>query len=93
MELADLNLLTYVIKFRGGRYFMNRVGRVAGVCGSIQDWSRPYSTDNLAEASIYNDPKEARKICKQFTKNRAENATVHPVSKKIFFEATLKGDR
>ena len=79
MELADLNLLTYVIKFSGGRYFTT---------GSLATW-KPGTTDNLVEANIYNDPAEAKRLCK----NMPDGATVHPVSKKIFFEATLKGDR
>lgn len=82
MELADLNLLTYVIKFASGRYFTDRDGE-------IQDWSNPYSTDTLVEANIYNDPAHARRVCKKFPKG----ATVHPVSKKVFFEAVLKGER
>lgn len=82
MELADLNLLTYVIKFASGRYYMSGDDMKL-------DWSRPYSTDNLVEANIYNDPDEAQYVCNQFTRT----ATMHPVSKKVFFEATLKGDR
>lgn len=82
MELADLNLLTYVIKFKGGRYFTDRAG-------AIQDWSQPYSTDILVEANIYNDPAHARRICKILPKS----VTVHPVPKNVFFYAILKGER
>lgn len=82
MELADLNLLTYVIKLKGGRYFTDRDGE-------IQDLSSPYSTDTLIDANIYNEPAQAKKMCKLLTKG----ATVHPVSKKAFFEAVLKGER
>lgn len=87
MELADLNLLTYVIKFASGRYYTFR--------DNVKlNWSKPYSpvnsTDNLVEANIYNDLTEAQNVCKQFP---CAEATVHPVSKKLFFEATLKGER
>lgn len=79
MELPDLNLLTYVIKFQSGRYFTN---------GDDSSWE-PGATNNLVEANIYNDPTEAKRLCK----NMPDGATVHPVSKKIFFEAALKGER
>jgi len=82
VEATDLNLLTYVIKFQSGRYFMDRPSEKI-------DWSSPYSTENLVEANIYNDPAEAQYVCKQFP----TTATVHPVSKKVFFEAALKGER
>jgi len=91
--LADLNLLTYVIKLHDdsdASYVSN--GYVSnGEHISSHDTRVVSSTTDISQARIFNDSQEAQRIAKRLNDHFC--AKVIPVSKKIFFEASLKGNR
>ncbi len=104
VEAADLNLLTYVIAIThnvmandGSLVYLapkkdtSGNARMALVIGGIDNI--PVSC-SLKEATIFNYSEDAIKMANKLSKlPHIITADVHPVSKKVFFEAALKGDR
>lgn len=101
-KVADLNLLTYVVKLQAHKalhvlhvdttYYLaiekehdNDILKVPGhaIC---------YTRD-IAQAKIFETGLEAQRVGKTLEGCQTIRTTVHPVSRKIFFEASLKGLR
>lgn len=105
-ETTDLSLITYVVRIRlhvklcamvGVDFDPNNVYYHA-IKREENDFIQVNNvvmriTDDLALAEIYESGARAQKFSKALTISERTNATVHPVSRKIFFEASLKGLR
>lgn len=108
IESSDLNLLTYVIRIRPHVKLCERLGVGVDLDPNniyyyaieretndiIQiNYTVIRVTEDIALAEIFETGKDAEIIGKTLTVQEATMATVHPVSRKIFFEASLKGLR
>lgn len=95
MEVADLSLLTYVIRCSVSQYdgykefYYTGNDRPPGYEMLIE--ISKLLTENLTEAKIYNSAVEAMKVAKNLS--QFYNVRALPVSKKPFFIAILKGER
>ena len=78
MELQDLDKIVYVIRFPQ-RMFLYFTGTTR----------RPNLTSDLHKAAIFESIDQARKESKKY----GINEDIVPISKKVFFEASLKGQR
>jgi hypothetical protein len=106
IEATDLNLITYVIRIKphvkickssnldaNGIYYYAiepEKGQANYLCTLGK--KIPITMD-IALAEIYHSGADAGHQSKFLTWQEATHCTVHPVSRKIFFEATLKGLR
>lgn len=94
MEIADLNLLTYVLRVSVSQHADDEEFYYTG-----KNWTDPSMfmeisallTETLTEAKIYDSAVEAMKAAKRLT--QFYNVRPVPVSKKPFFIASLKGER
>ena len=106
MELADLELLTYVIKIKPhvnickrfdldpDRTYYHAIKREGDNNDAILYYSKAIRiTDDLALAEIYETGADAKRVSKTLEIQEVTRTSVHPVSSKIFFEATLMGLR
>lgn len=106
MEVADLSLITYVIKIKPHTkacersdikihpdqtyyYAIEREKNFA-----ITHYGKSIRiTTELMFAEIFDSGADAGKVGKDLTIRELTLASVHPVSRKVFFEASLKGLR
>jgi len=106
MEVADLNLITYVIKIIPHNricknmdldpnatyyYAIEREGEKNDAIvhfGNVIRW-----TSDIRLAEIFETGADAKRVSKTLTMTETTTASVHPASRKIFFEASLMGLR
>ena len=108
-EATDLSLIAYVIKVKPHVRLCERVGLNLDpnitYYNALRREDQIYDakiqinsqvvliTRNLALAEIYESGSSAQKASKTLTIKEGTLCTVHPVSTKVFFEASLKGLR
>ena len=102
IEADDLNLLTYVVRIQAhktmtvlhtdGIYYLAEEKEFDNDILKIPGHAICYTTD-IALARIFETGAEARRVGRSLEGLQTIRTTVHPVSRKIFFEATLKGLR
>jgi len=102
IEVPDLSLLTYVVKIQphktvtmldiSGTYYLAEEKEFDNDVIVLGGQSICFTMD-IAQAKIFETGAEAKRVGKSLEGQQTIRTSVHPVSRKIFFEATLKGLR